>query len=247
MVNCTRRSRWLPSLLCFSSLIAIGALLMARPALATHPHPASATALSADLVEVAKRCGTTMNPANGQHGPPLGLGSCVPDGVKSSNGVHIGPAGTAHVDIQVAPPTGPCVGGPASTEDVCISIQATDMQTAAGLPYDPTPGQPGFDIAGIALVRIWDHYNCTPSPCAGPYTATGATTDLDFGPIPADCEAGGPGTGSTCSVKTSANAVVPGVVVAGKEANVQIFRIRVVQSDGSPPGNLLLQQGIYVP
>jgi hypothetical protein len=121
------------------------------------------------------------------------------------------------------------------------------METAAGLPYDPTPGSVGYDIGGVALVRIWDHYNCAPNPCAGPYTQTGATTDFDFGPVPADCTVGGPGTGSTCAVKTSANAVVPGSVVPGKEANIQIFRIRVIQSDASAPGNLLLQEGIYAP
>jgi hypothetical protein len=51
--------------------------------------------------------------------------------------------------------------------------------------------------------------------------------------------------GGSCAVTTSANAVLPGSVVPGKQAVVQVFRIRI--NDSYPTGTLFAQQGIYIP
>ena len=241
MRNRFRRLRRLPLILSMAAITASGALLAAGPALATHPHPVSATTLSVDLVEVAKQCGSSVaNPANGQHSPPLSLASCVPGRVQDANGLHFGATGSGHAQAQVASPASPCPGN-ITGSDVCLSFQVNDLETAANLPYDPSPGSVGYDLGGIATVRIWDHYNCTPAPCFGPFNQTGTTTDVDFGPIPADCELG------NCSVSTSANSVVPGSVVSGKETNIQVYRIRILDPGASAPGNLVLQQGLFVP
>ena len=42
---------------------------------------------------------------------------------------------------------------------------------------------------------------------------------------------------------TTANTVVPGAVVSGKQAVVQLFRVRV----NDDAGNLFMQQGVFVP
>lgn len=75
-------------------------------------------------------------------------------------------------------------------------------------------------------MRFNDNANCTPTPCTGPYTANATTTDLDFGPIPIDCEAAISGPGSNCGVSTTANTFMPGSVLAGKHTSAQLFRSR---------------------
>jgi hypothetical protein len=58
-----------------------------------------------------------------------------------------------------------------------------------------------------------------------------------------DCEAGGPGAGSTCQVNTTANAVEPGAFSVGAQTVIQTFRVRLLDNANT----LFEQQGFLVP
>jgi hypothetical protein len=212
------------------SLAALAAVVAALAA--PYERPASATPIQASLVPSLKQCGTGGNPANSSHSPPLAVGSCNPPKPTSSAAVT-GSSGSGSATLTV-------VSG-----DVQIAVSDTDIQTPAGADYDPVAGS-GADISAVARIRFTDTNNCTPAPCSGPYTSAGTGTDLDFGPVGVVCTPNGSAStppGSNCSVSTTANTVIPGSVVAGKEAVVQVFRIRVNDSTNT----LFQQQGIFIP
>jgi hypothetical protein len=210
---------------------AVLALGMVGTAGATHEIPQSAGSIHASLVPAFKQCGTGGNPTTGQHSLPLAVGSCVPR--NSSPNLVIGPTSTGYANVDVV------------TGDVALVGSANDIQTPTHTDYNPQPAGTA-DAFSTARIQFTDHYNCFPAPCTGPYTSPGTGTQLDFGPVPVECAPNGdPATppGSTCSVTTSANTVVPGSVVPGKASVVQVFRIR--QADFR--NVLASQQGIYIP
>lgn len=210
------------------SLVAFGVVVSS--ATATHEVPASAPSIHSSLVPAFKQCGTGGNPANSSHSPPLAVGSCNPPKPSSSQAV-VGPTNVGSAQIDVV------------TGDVSLTGTDSDIRTPAGADYDPTTGT---DMFAVARIRFTDHYNCSPAPCAGPFTQPGTGTDLDFGPVPISCVANGSAAtppGSDCNVTTSANTVVPGSVVPGKQAVVQVFRIRINDATNV----LFQQQGIFIP
>lgn len=200
------------------------------------PHPQNAPSLAVALVPSFRQCGTGGNPANAVHAPPSLPGgpspqpSCAPPAPTSSL-VRVGAQSTGSAQLAV------------SAGDVRLVVGITDVTTPGGSPYDPTPGSAGADLTALVRVRITDTSNCSPSPCGSPFKAMGTASDLDFPSIPMDCEAGGPGTGSTCQANTSANALVPGAIVAGRRTILQAFRVRVLDS----ANEVFEQQGFLVP
>jgi hypothetical protein len=208
----------------------------------SYPHPASAASIGVSLVPAFRQCGPT--PPNSQHAPSLAVDSCNPPQPTAAN-ARVGPTsiGDAHISV---------ISG-----DVALSDQITDVVDAAGNDFDttnPTSGCPSFtgicgDLGSVARIRFTDHSNCTPAPCSGPYTQQGTRVDLDFGPVPIDCSPQGSPTlppGSTCSVTTTANTLVPGSIVAGKESTAQVFRVRILDNSTSAQ-TLFEQQGIDIP
>ena len=195
--------------------------------------PASADTLAVALVPVFKQCGTGGNGVNSKHAPGLSVGSCNPPKV-TSNQAFAGPSGSGSAILSV------------SSGDVALTVSDSDIQTATGSDYDPTPGAPGGDLRAIFRIRLTDNYNCSPSPCSASYDRPGSGTDTDFGPIPIDCEANGSPTaspGSDCNLSTTANTFMPGAVVSGQQAIWQVFRVRVL--DGGD--TLFQQQGFLAP
>ena len=219
-----KRTSKLALVAALGSLVALGAVVAAMAA--PYERPASATPIQASLVPSFKQCGTGSNPVNSTHAAPLSVGSCNPPKPTSTDAVT-GSTGSGTATLTV-------VSG-----DVQINVNDTDIQTTAGADYTS-------NLGAIARIRFTDTNNCSPTPCSGPYTQPGTGTDLDFGPIPVACAPQGSAStppGSTCSVATTANTFMPGAVVAGKEAVVQVFRIRI--NDGL--GTLFQQQGIFIP
>jgi hypothetical protein len=223
-----KRTSRLALVAALGSLVALGAVVAAMAA--PYERPASATPIQASLVPSFKQCGTGGNPANSTHAPPLSVGSCNPPKPTSAAAVT-GSTGSGQATLTVV------------TGDVQINLTDSDIQTPAGADYDPAGSA---DLNAVARIRFTDTNNCSPAPCAGPYTQPGTGTDLDFGPIPVSCSVNGSAStppGSTCNIATTANTFMPGSVVAGKEAVVQVFRIRVNDSTGT----LFQQQGIFIP
>jgi hypothetical protein len=129
--------------------------------------------------------------------------------------------------------------------NVTLVGTSSDIQTPSGADYNPNPAGTA-DLNSTSRIRFTDHYNCFPTGCVGPYTQAGTGQELDFGPVPVECAPNGSTAtppGSDCNVSTSANTVVPGSVVNGKEAVVQIFRVRVNDAANA----LFAQQGIFIP
>jgi hypothetical protein len=234
---------------------ALGLMAVAQIAGATHARPKGATPITAALVLTYKQCTTGTNR---QHGPPLAALSCNPP-VQTSSYLTVGTGdawpgtspksiGLARIDVKVTSP-----------EDVKLTGQATDIRcragTTAGCGSANTDNASVPDYAGEAqgnaTIRITDHNN-------GPVGGTGGTEaatvqDLPF-PVTIACANTADTTvGGTCSINTSANGVVPGVVQDGKREIVEIQTL--LYSDGGADGlaattgdnTLVATQGIWIP
>jgi len=112
-------------------------------------------------------------------------------------------------------------------------------------------------------IRVTDHYNCNPSapigdPNACPASASTSTrpatmVDILF-PVPVDCIANPEGTisGSNCGTNTTANALVPGSVINGKQAVIEVGEVQTVDSGpngsrGDSDDEVFATQGIFLP
>jgi hypothetical protein len=154
-----------------------------------------------------------------------------------------GGAGTA--------PTPACF--PTGSPTSCIG--GADIEIAPEIP-GAVPGLP----AGSSSYRTTDDYNCDPAPAnptpgpACPATVGGpdyGATALDWGSapgtglpdppgVPMECIPIGPVTaapGSSCGVNTTFNALIPGMVIDGKEAVVQIGQVRI--RDAGPNNDVI--------
>jgi glucose/arabinose dehydrogenase len=204
--------------------------------------PKSAGKVRVPLVPAFNACASP----NRMHGPPLAFGSCNPPvqsstnltiGTPDANGAAANATGYARVNSITGNP-----GTPADEADVAIAVSMTDVRrTTSGLPdytgqlqlrlplrlTDRDNGGP----AGFEQGTLQDRNFDATVPCAG----TASTT-----------------IGSTCSVSTTAEAIVPGVVVEGKRTMWQLGQIQVL--DGGTDGNAsttpnlpFLTQGVLVP
>ena len=248
-----RKRRALPFAL---AVAALGAMVLASVASATHPRPLAASPIVASLVPSFTECTGT---GNRTHGPPLVFPSCNPP-VQTSNNITIGTfdangansnfKGSIRLSVKVGVP------GPPEDSDVKIVASMTDVRCKAGnAACGAANAADGADytgeVQGNALIRITDHWNAV-APGGGPDAAT--VQDIPF-PVNATCVAtGSTAVGGTCSVNTTANAVLPGVPVKdGKRANVEIQQLQITDggSDGvmgTPTGNTLFAvQGIFIP
>jgi hypothetical protein len=243
-----------------TAVLVAGACLMALPlagtASATHDVPSQADVLHVDLVPnfrqtISSTQCTARGGANSTHGAPLAFASCNPPAFVPGTVAHAGLQSTSDVDVTVVPgDTDPTNGDQA---DVLLAGGGTDLRSGSrtGPDYDPNPT--GADVTSVAKIRISDHFNTTTGqPCAATTSCPATVIDTDF-PTPVSCAAtADPSVGSTCSVSTSADQVVPGVVLENKKAVVQAFRIRIKDAgNNGAPGDTddrdAFMQGIYIP
>jgi hypothetical protein len=224
-----------------------GVLVTANLASATHVRPKGATPFRAPMVPAFKACATP----NRTHGTPLAFPSCNPP-VQASNFLTIGSpdangagANASSFVLLNVKSTSP--------EDVLITSSGTDVRclpaTAAAVCNSPNAADgPDYSgqVQGNAMIRISDHYN-------GPTLTEAATVvDIPF-PVNANCtNTTATNIGGTCSVATSANAVVPGSVKDTQRGVVEIQQLQI--SDGGADGlvstadnTLYAVQGIFIP
>ena len=139
----------------------------------------------------------------------------------------------------------------------------------SGTSVDPST-QCGTDASCLAFasrfvghgLRVTDRYNCDeslpagdPNECpASPSTSTRAATLIDISfPVPLDClGTASAALGSTCGVNTTANALVPGFVLAGKQGVVELGEITLRDSGpdgtrGNTDDERFATQGIFLP
>jgi hypothetical protein len=195
-------------------------------------------------MSLAVAYGECMAP-NRTHGPPLGSPSCNPP-VQSSNFLTVGtsdsngraPNMKGTMRYEVTP------GNPGTTEDeadVRIHSTVTDVRLKGDGLNDYTG-----ELEGSISLRITDRWNGTGQ------TEPATVVDVPF-TFAIPCTATDSGTvGATCSLGTTADALLAGTVVETKRTMWQIDQAEV--RDGGPDGvastqdnTPFLRQGIFVP
>jgi hypothetical protein len=238
------------------AVAALGLLVAASSAFATHARPKGASPLNFRLVPAFAQCGGS-SPAGMTHGAPLAVPSCSPPDELSNyltlnapdrpapyntaaNGTGLitlavkclQPGTTTQVTTANVLP--PC-NDAGDQEDVLVSTTATDVRcvtisggcAAAGGTYSGK-------VLGVSQIRITDHYNAiTPNPsgvdCSDTTSCVATAIDLPFS-IGAQCSAG------ACNYVTSADLTVPGSVLEQKRAVVGLGALEV--QDAGADGDL---------
>src|SRR6185312_9601037 len=100
-------------------------------------------------------------------------------------------------------------------------------------------------------LRYNDTFNTTSGqPCGS--SCPGTMIDFEFS-APINCSAtADPTVGSTCSVSTSADGVLPGMVRESRSSAIQTFRVRIHDAGpnttvGDADDARMASQGIYIP
>ena len=216
---------------------------------AGYVRPKGAGPLRVSLVPAFNQCTS----GNRTHGPPLAYASCNPPGQSSpyltvgeptANGATANMLGSVRLSV---------VNGNASTTadeaDVRYTVSITDVRCKAGAaPCGSANAAAGADYTGQVKVqsslRITDRYN-------GP-SEVGTVQDTTFGVTVPCAASGSTSIGSTCSVNTTADAVLPGTVKEIRRSNWQLGKVDVLDggADGvvsTTPNSLFATQGIFVP
>jgi hypothetical protein len=237
-----------------AALLVLGLMVVAQSATATHVRPKAATPFYASLVPAYNACTTP----NRTHAAPLSYGSCNPP-VQTSPNVTVGTpdANGAPANFVGSLKMAVLNGVGANDADVSINANLTDVRcqgsttscgsanTAAGPDYT------GSLLTKLSL-RITDHNNNNPSIPGDPFDDAATGTFPSF-TIASTCAATANTVGSTCATTTTANSLIPGALVEGKRAVVEVSQVQVL--DGGPDGNpnsgnneaLFAVQGIFIP
>jgi hypothetical protein len=216
----------------YAGLPAIRSDVDARVAAASaYARPRGAGPVVVSLVPAFAACGSP----NTSHGAPLVSGSCNPPrqassyltvGTPDANGQAAGSTGSLRLDV---------VPG-----DVRVAGGVTDVRNKADLS----------DYTGELQARLTLRVTDRLSGTSGSDPATSVDTPLM---ITIPCVATSTAAGGTCSVATTANAVLPGVVPDGRRSIWELGPVTVF--DGGADGiastasdnTLFAGQGLFVP
>jgi hypothetical protein len=248
---------------------ALLALVVAQTAFGAYVRPKGATPKLDSLVIAYKPCGAP----NQTHSAPFAYPSCNPPvqtspwltvGTPPANGLP--PNFIGSTLLKVCLPPGGCAPGPPGA-DIHFTFSMTDIRCTAALAGVTPAVCPGGALGPYTgsvqpklPLQITDMCNspagpppCTPLPPA-PNDATGpagAPLVVPMPPAGVPCALAGPGIGSTCAVATTFNAVIPGSIVAGAKANIEIGLVTVTdggsKGDFSTPASLFADAGVFVP
>jgi hypothetical protein len=208
-----------------------------------YPRPKGATPLRASLVVASEAC----SEPDEVHGPPLAFPSCTPPveesghltvGTPDANGEAANSIGFARYAVLRGNPA-----TPADDSDVRVQASITDVRDRGDLS-DYTG-----DLELRHIFRWTDRFNAV-GPGGGNQTAT--MVDVPFPVIMPCAVTADPGVGSTCSVETTIDAVVPGAVREGKRMIWAMGQVEVYDggADGSvvtAPNTVFARQGVFVP
>ena len=207
-----------------------------QPLPVPYPRPKGATPVRVSLVPAYAACTSS----NHTHGPPLAFPSCNPPAQESgslttgspdANGAQSSMSGYVLYETMVGDPS-----TPADEADIGLRVNVTDVREQGTL------ADYAGEIEAQATARLTDH--------DGGVTAT--ASDVRF-PLTTPCTATASTTiGSTCTLTTTLDTLIPGAVVEKARAILQLGQVRVV--DGGPdgdtatePNTVFLRQGVFVP
>ena len=207
-----------------------------QPLPVPYPRPKGATPVRVTLVPAYPFCASP----NRTHGPPLAFGSCNPASQESSqltvgtpdaNGAAPQMEGYVRYDTIVGDPS-----TPADEADLSLRVQISDVRVKNTL------ADYAGEVDAQATTRMTDH--------EGAITAT--AQDVRF-PLTTQCAPTADTTiGSTCSLTTTLDTLIPGAVVERARTILQLGQVRVL--DGGPdgdtatePNTVFLRQGLFIP
>ena len=194
-----------------------------------HIRPKGASPLRVSLVPAYRQC----TAANRQHGPPLAFGSCNPPAEESGE-LTVGTSMTGFVRYKTI------VGNPATPAvdeaDIALRMEISDVSEQGTLA-----DYAGEVAAGVSA-RITDRYAGVPM----------TSTEVQL-PFTTQCTpTAATNVGSTCSLNTTLDALIPGAIAEGQRTVLQLGQVQVI--DGGPdadtatePNNVFLRQGVFVP
>ena len=209
-----------------------------------YARPKGATPMTLRLVPAFEEC-TTSND-NASHGAPLSVPSCSPPqpasdhltiGTPDANGKGVASMGVVTLKEQGESPINPNNGDQA---DVHIDTSLTDVRNQGDLT-DYTG-----ELRYVLALRITDRENGDELE----YPATASDVTLSFS---TPCAATAGPEGGTCSLSTTADAVLPGVVKEGERAVWALGDLQVFDggSDGdgdtTADNTLFAEPGLFVP
>jgi hypothetical protein len=208
--------------------------------------PKAARQIRASLVPLFHNCDPEQ--ATHLHGPPLAHPSCSPPsrpegfvtiGTPDSNGRPANSSGYVRLrEIGEPPPIDPFDGDQA---DVQYELDVSDVRSVPD--FSDYTGELQVEIP----LRISDRFN---SPSNSGRAATLPETTLTFA---APCTPTGSATiGSRCSISTTADAVLPGVIRENQRTVLDVGQLRVLDGgeDGdaqTTPNIPFLTQGVFIP
>jgi hypothetical protein len=222
----------------------LGVFIMRRlpPPATPYVRPKGASPLRLPLVPSYQECRSS----NAHHGPPLAFASCSPDapesafltlGTPDGNGKPANGRGW----IRIAAALGDA-GTPENEADMRIDMSVSDVRNKAGLS----------DYEGELYEAMTFRFTDGDSRQAGEQDS-GTGQDMFFA-ISAPCApTGDDSQGSTCSLFTTLNTVIPGAVSEGNRAIWEVSKLEVydggadgvgVSEDDNTP---FLAPGIFVP
>src|SRR5688572_15065574 len=221
--------------------LAIVCLLAAASAQGTHPRPVGATPIRMSLVPAYAAC---VAPDR-THGPPLAFASCNPPAQTSAQAT----VGTPDAFGGGANSTGYlrltyCAGCGHETapDDIRINIALNDVRCVptgarCGNPNASGPADYSGEVRPSLTYRLTDHWNAT-APGGGTDAAT--VQDFTFADsasfFTSTCvQSASTSTGSTCSLHTSQDAVVPFSVRDGSRSIWELHAVRIY--DGGADGD----------
>jgi Tol biopolymer transport system component len=213
-----------------------------QPLTLMYPRPVAATPKKDALVPAMRACGAP----NQQHEAPQAVGSCYPAvpasewltvGTPELNGQPVKFSGHTAMTVQPGSPA-----TPGDQADVALTAQLNDVRQKSSLA-DYT-GQLGVRLT----LRITDRRN---APALG--NVRPGTLPVQQFSFAMPCTATGDTTvGSTCTVSTTADAVMPNVVAEGKRAIWEVAGTEVYDggADGvfaTTPNTLFAVAGVFIP
>jgi hypothetical protein len=236
------------------ALGALGLMVVAQLAGATHPRPKGATPVRVSLVPAYKQCIS----ANRTHGGPLASPACSPPvqssdyltvGTRDADGAAANSVGSVLIRVHAASPEDVLHTGtisdvrcqPATNASVCSSANA-----------DGGPDYSG-DLMGSFTARVTDHFN---GPIGG--SPPGGTDPATVQDSPGNnfiwhcVNTSDTSRGGLCTVDTTRPLIPVPYWFEGKRVNVEITQIQV--SDGGADGDVFTKdntlfavQGVFVP
>ncbi len=188
-----------------------------------YPRPGGATPLRVPLVPAFAQC---TNP-NSSHFPPLANGSCSPPELESAQLTTSSTgrgSGFGRWEVIRGDP-----GTPADEADLAISATAIDVRRAAD----------GVDYTGEVILtsnlRITDRANGSSALLPATVSDLGLSAPFNCVATPASS------LGSSCSITTTADTLVPGLAQEGKRAVTSAFGL--VLEDAGPDGSVTSPSG----